>query len=150
MSLKNTIRSLLCGVFFISSFYWSAVLTFLISDESGSAVLSVALICALLTNVLAGFLLAADRCRDILYQWLISLPAGVITFFIYRQTDFIYYWINKISPGYGNLSAGGGFALSFYLVLFCLCFVVAILTAVSLTKKNLEKRNAKRGDTFAG
>ena len=139
MNIRSTVKSLFCGVFFISAFYWSAVLTFFITVETGAAVIPAVLICALLTNVLAGFLLAADCYRNIFYQWLISLPAGIVTFFVYRETNFIYYWINRIIPGYGNLSAGGGFALSFYLVLFCLCFVVAIGIAVVFTRRNLKK-----------
>ncbi len=147
--LKNTIIGSLCGVLFISVFYWSTILTFIASKVGGFSTSSVVFICALLTNVLIGFLLAADRYRNILYKWLISIPMGIITFFIYREINFIYYWINRIWPGYGNLSAGGGFAVLFYLAIFCLCFVIAIVIAILLTKRNLKRTNTEKESTIA-
>lgn len=144
MSWKEIGKGLFCGVFFISAFFWSLVLSFLAGDGS----LLVILGCALLTNALLGLLLAADRSIKIFYEWLVSLPAAVATFFCYRQTGFVYYWVNRIWPGYGRLSAGGGFAATACLVLFCLCFLLAVWIAAALTGRN-RKKSEKRPDDAA-
>ncbi|HEX3026891.1 MAG TPA: hypothetical protein VHR42_06655 [Clostridia bacterium] len=136
-ALKNILIGILCGVLFVSAFYWSLVLYLLVSNSAFYPL--VLILCSLFANVLIGFLLSAESCRQILYKWLISLPAGIVTFLLYRQSNFVYYWLNRIWPGYGDLSAGGGFAAFTYLVFFCLCFLVAVAIGVYLTKRKRHK-----------
>lgn len=136
-ALKNILIGILCGVLFVSAFYWSLVLYLLVSNSAFYPL--VLILCSLFANVLIGFLLSAESCRQILYKWLISLPAGIVTFLLYRQSNFVYYWLNRIWPGYGDLSAGGGFAAFAYLVFFCLCFLVAVAIGVYLTKRKRHK-----------
>jgi len=138
MNLKEIGKSLLCGVLFVSAFYWSLVLTFLIPDFFFSVMIG----SALLTNAVLGLLLAANRRRHVFYKWLISLPAAIAVFFCYRQSSFLYDWINKIQPGYGNLSAGGGFAATVCLLIDCVCFSIAVGVALALTarRQNREKK----------
>ncbi|HEX3040177.1 MAG TPA: hypothetical protein VHP54_07790 [Caproiciproducens sp.] len=135
---RIVLKGFLCGMLFISAFYWSTALTFFMENKES---FSVVIVCALVTNVLIGFLLAAGSYRSIFYEWLISLPAAFITFLIYEQLNFVYYWLNQAIPGYGNLSAGAGFSVLFYLFLFCLCFPAAIIVAAVLTKRNRRRRN---------
>lgn len=134
LGIKEILKGLLCGVLFVSAFFWLVVLTFLIRD--GSLCFAVTLGVALLTNVLLGLLLAADSYLHVFYRWLISLPAGLVTFLVYRETDFVDSWLNRIQPGYGRLSAGGSFAAMAQLVLFCLCFAAAVAVAVFRTGRN--------------
>ena len=146
MNPKEIGKGILCGVLFSSCFFWSTVPGFWASKEGEPIFSIVVLGCPLLTNALLGFLLAADRPgRIVLYEWLVSLPAAVATFFCYRQTGFVYYWINRIDPGYGRLSAGGGFAATVWLLFFCLCFLLAVWTATVLTRRKLGKAERKGG-----
>ena len=153
-ALRNILEGAACGVLFVSAFYWSLVLTWLVSfhiTNSDAAIFAVATAWALLVNALLGFLLAADSLRHVLLKWLVSLPAAVLTFLAYRQSVFLYYWLNRISPGYGDLTAGGGFAAFVYLIFFCLCFAAAASIAVNATKRNMRKRNrGKEPDTAPG
>lgn len=109
MYFVEALKSIICGIIYISSFFWTMVLTFKYSNVA----IVIVLLSAILTNVIVGLLIVSESYRHALYKLLISLPAGCITFLIYRQTNFLYYWLNKIYPGYGNLSAGGGFASLF-------------------------------------
>lgn len=140
--LKNVFNGVACGALFVSAFFWSLIFVFV---NPGVSFLPAVLVCALLTNVLTGVLLAADCRRHILYRSLIALPAGAVTFFIYRQIHFVFYWINQIWPGYGNLSAGGGFCALVCFVVFCLCVPAAAAVAVSMTPKTRNRRTAGPG-----
>ena len=148
MNLKEIGKGILCGVLFSSCFFWSLALAFW-ALKVGEPFSSIALLaCPLLTNAILGVLLAADRDIKILYEWLVSLPVAVATFFCYREAGFVYYWVNRIDPGYGRLSAGAGFAATAYLVLFCLCFLLAAWIAVMLTKRR-NRRKSERPDGAA-
>ena len=150
MNLKEIAKGILCGALFSSCFFWSLVPGFWASKE-GEPVLSIVVFaCPLLTNALLGFLLAADRPgrRIILYEWLVSLPVAVAVFFCYRQTGFVYYWVNRIDPGYGRLSAGAGFAATAWLVLFCACFPLAVWIARALTGRRLERPRERTGENL--
>ncbi|MVB10974.1 hypothetical protein CAFE_16760 [Caprobacter fermentans] len=140
MNLKEIGKSLLCGVLFVSAFYWTLVLTFLTRDFFFSIMFG----SALLTNAALGLLLAADSRRHVFYKWLVSLPAAIAVFFCYRQSNFLYDWMNRIHPGYGNLSAGGGFAAAVCLLIDCLCFSVAVAVALALTRRNVKKGRDRR------
>ena len=145
MNLKEIGKGILCGVLFSSCFFWSLALAFWAGKEEGPLYFTILWACPLLTNVLLGFLLAADRPVKVLYEWLVSLPAAVAAFLCYRQTGFVYYWVNRIDPGYGRLSAGAGFAATAYLVLFCLCFLLAVWIAVALTRRKRRKSGRPAG-----
>lgn len=135
MYFIKVLKGIACGIIYISSFFWTVVLTFKYSD----AAIVIVLLSAILTNVIVGLLIASESHRLALYKWLVSLPAGIITFLIYRQTNFLYYWLNKISPGYGNLSAGGGFALLFYMIFYLLSFLIAIVITLCITSQRAKK-----------
>jgi uncharacterized membrane protein len=122
------------GIIYISSFFWTCVLTFKYVDLT----FIIVSIGALLTNIIIGLLLAADSYRRIFYKWLISLPVGIITLLVYRETNFIYYWINRIDPEYGRLSAGGNFALFFYMIFYLFSFVIAVFIAAAITSKKIK------------
>ena len=139
--LRDIVKGFLCGALLISAFFWSMVLYLVVNQSIETLVV---IISPCLTNVIIGFLLVADSYRHILYKCLISLPAATLTFFIYQKADFIYYWLNRIWPEYGNLSAGGNFAVRFYAILFCLCFIIAIVTAIVLTGKNVKNFSRMR------
>ena len=116
-------------------FFWTIVLTFIYIDVS----FVIVILSAILTNVIIGFLMASQSHRYAFYKWLISLPVGIITFLIYKEIDFVYYWLNKIIPGYGKLSAGGSFALSVYMIFYFLSFLIAIFISGYITNKNIKK-----------
>lgn len=48
----------------------------------------------------------------------ISIPFGIITFLFYKFSDFLYFYSNLIFPDYGEMSAGGAFAVGFILIVF--------------------------------
>lgn len=134
-ALRDILKGLLCGVLFVSAFFWSMVLYLIVNKSTETLVV---VISPCLTNVIIGFLLAADSYRHILYKCLVSLPAAALTFFIYQKVDFIYYWLHRIWPEYGDLTAGGNFTVRFYAAFFCLCFIIAVVTAMALTRKHVK------------
>ena len=135
MDFIKVLKGMACGIVYVSSFFWTIVLTFIYIDSSPVIVL----VSATLTNVIVGLLLASIRHRYAFYKWLISLPVGIITFLMYRQTNFIDYWLNKVFAGYGRLSAGGGFALLLYIMLYVFSFLIAIIVSYCITSREKRK-----------
>ncbi|QUH20350.1 hypothetical protein [Alkaliphilus sp. B6464] len=135
MDIIKVMKGMACGVIYVSSFFWTMVLTFIYIDNS----FGIILLSAILTNIIVGLLIASKSHLYAFYKWLISLPVGIITFLVYRETDFVYYWLNKIMRGYGNLSAGGSFALLFYMIFYLLSFLIAIITSVYFTNQRIKK-----------
>jgi len=131
MNFIQVLKGIASGIIYISSFFWTVVLTFKYSDMA----IIIVLLSTILTNIVVGLLMASKSHHYTFYKWLISLPAGILTFLAYRQTNFINYWLNKIYPEYGDLSAGGGFALLFYMVFYLLSFFIAITIAICITNQ---------------
>jgi hypothetical protein len=116
------------------------VLTFIHNGIS----FAIALLLLILANVIVGLLMASESHRYAFYKWLISLPVGIITFLVYRKTNFLYYWLNRIIPGYGNLTAGGGFALLFFMMFYLLSFLIAIIISFYITSKKMKKIDSSK------
>jgi hypothetical protein len=135
MDFIKILKGMACGIIYVSSFFWTSAFTFLCIDAS----IAIVLLSAILTNAAVGLLMASNSHRNALYKWLISLPAGIITLLAYRETNFIYYWLNKAIPGYGDLSAGGGFALLLYIVFYIMSFSIAVIISFCITSQNIKK-----------
>lgn len=135
MDFIKVLKGIACGIIFVSSFFCTMVFTFSHTVLSYTA----ALLLIVLANVIVGLLMASESYRNAFYKWLISLPACILTFLVYRKINFLYYWLNKITPGYGNLTAGGGFALLLFMMLYILSFFIAITISFYITSKNLEE-----------
>ncbi|QUH21211.1 hypothetical protein [Alkaliphilus sp. B6464] len=135
MDIIKILKGIACGVIYISSFFWTMVLTLTYSNFDFWIILLV----AILTNIIIGFLMSSNTHRNSFYKWLISLPAGTITFLIYRETNFIYYWLNRIHPEYGKLSAGGNFAMFFYMIFYLLSFFISVIISVCITGEKIKK-----------
>lgn len=131
------LKGIACGIIYVSAFFWAMVLTYI---HNGIAFTFVLLL-LVLANVIIGLLLASESHRYAIYKWLISLPVGIITFFIYRQTNFLYDWLNRITPGYGNLTPGGGFAFLFFMVLYLMSFFIAVTISVYITNQKMTTRH---------
>lgn len=129
MNLVKVLKGILCGILYVSSFFLTAAVAFAFSDIAYCIVI----LSAVLTNVTIGLLMASTDHRYAFYKWLISLPAGIITYLVYRETDFLYYCLNKTYPDYGSISAGGGFALLLYIIFYLGSFVIAAVISFCIT-----------------
>lgn len=138
MDFAKVMKGIACGGIYVSAFFWASVLAFF---NNG---ISIAVLLLILANIIVGLLMASESHRYAFYKWLISLPVGIITFLIYRETNFLYYWLNRIIPGYGNLSAGGGFALLFFMVFYLLSFLIAIIISFYITRQKMKKVNSNK------
>jgi hypothetical protein len=140
MDFIKVLKGIACGVIYVSSFFWTMVFTF------NHTVLSyiIVLLLIILANVIVGLLMSSESHSYAFYKWLISLPSGIITFLVYRETNFLYYWLNRILPEYGNLTAGGGFALLFFMMFYLLSFFIAITISFYITSKKLKKVDSNK------
>ena len=139
MDFVKILKGIACGIIYVSAFFWAMVLTYI---HNGIA-FTFAFILLIFANVIVGLLMASERHRYAIYKWLISLPVGIITFLIYRETNFLYDWLNRITPGYGNLTPGGGFAFLFFMMLYLLSFLIAIIISINITNQKI-----RRGDSL--
>ena len=140
MDFIKVFKGIACGVIYVSSFFWAAVLTFI----HNGVYFAIAFLLLILANVIVGLLMASESHRYAFYKWLISLPVGIITFLVYRETNFLYYWLNRIIPGYGNLTAGGGFALLFFIMFYLLGFLAAIIISFYITSQKMKKVDSNK------
>lgn len=135
MDFIKVLKGIACGVIYVSSYFWAIVFTFIHNGLS----FAIAILLLILADVIVGLLMASESHRLSFYKWLISLPAGIITLLVYRKTNFIYYWLNRIIPGYGNLSAGGGFALLCLGIFYLLSFFIAIIISFCITSQKMKQ-----------
>lgn len=124
MHLKSISKGLFCGIFYVSAFFWSCILA-LVFPTAGTLI---AILSAVLTNVLTGILLTAAQYRVVLFQWLLSVPAGVATFWLYRTSNFVPFWLHRLYPDSVS-NAGTGIAILLYMLFFCVCFLLAAAIA---------------------
>lgn len=85
--------------------------------------------CALMA-ILYALMIKSDKMLKILIKWGISLPVSYLLFLYFWKTNYAVRALNWIFEGYGNMSAGGGFAFLFYLGVFCVFYAISVLLSV--------------------
>lgn len=140
MDFIKVMKGTACGIIYVSSFFWAMVLTFIHSDVS----FAIAVLLLISADVVVGLLLSSESHLYAFFKWVISLPIGIVTFFVYRKTDFLYYWLNRIIPDYGNLSAGGGFALLCFGIFYLMSFSIAIIISFCITSEKMKKVDSNK------
>ena len=79
------------------------------------------------------FAALSESGTDAAKKWGLSLPFTVGFWILLGLTDFDLRLFNTLHPGYGNLPAGGGFAILFQIPVYFFLQGVAILLAASLS-----------------
>ncbi|MCI5583902.1 MAG: hypothetical protein MR357_09320, partial [Anaeroplasma sp.] len=78
-------------------------------------------------------LLLSGSMKACLRKWLLSLPCTVLLYLLLAITDFPVRLTNLLYPGYGRLSAGGGFAMMVSFVVLTAAQGLALLLALALS-----------------
>lgn len=102
-----------------------------------------AVVILLLPAVVSGGLTASltrsERVLQALVKILLSFPVTVGLWFWMRDAQMLLRALNWGYPGYGELSAGGGFAALFQLCILAAGHILGMLTGIAVTR---EKSNA--------
>ncbi len=133
--IKLIIKGTVCGIFYVSSFFWSMVLTIIYLHRDYIVYIIAS---ATLTNIIIGLLMVSKSHLFAFYKGLISLTIGFITYWVYVKIDFVKYWINR-TYSEGRLPGSNGLALFNNFVFYILGFSVAIIISFLITRKNMRK-----------
>lgn len=126
--------SVLLSVFFVPAVYLASIISWK-TDFLEFAYLVFA-------AVLYGVTLISKSKRGFLYKWLLSLPLSYLCFQYFWRTNYALRSLNWVFPGYGEQSAGGGFAVAVLMVSFGFFCLVSMLIAlfVKIPKFELFKK----------
>lgn len=72
-------------------------------------------------------------------KWALSIPFTLLFGLLLSATSFSVRLVNQMIPGYGNLSAGGGFALMFSLLFLSFAQGAAILLSAALSGSHVNR-----------
>ncbi len=94
-----------------------------------------------LLSIFYGAVLFGSTAGQSVLKWVFSLPVTFLIWFCSIRTHFYIRSLNWMIPGYGEQSAGGGFASSFLILLQAVfCFVTFFTAIVCSNTVNNEKK----------
>lgn len=113
------IAALLVPVFFLDN-----ILLWGIEEDFGITIFVIPALCGIFT----GITVYSDTLVQALVKWFFSLPVTAVLWFYSVKTEFYMRSLNWVFPGYGEPSAGGGFAamLLLFSILFFDIFAVLV------------------------
>ncbi len=132
--VKALIKGAAVGVLFWSSFFWTYVFSCVTPVNGLEFLIPFA------ANAVIGLLLADKSYKQLAIKFAISIPFGVITLLYYLMSNFLDRMLNIIFPDYGDMSAGGGFALLFIFATFFFLYIIAIGMAFLITTNKINKQ----------
>ena len=76
--------------------------------------------------------------KEVVIKWLITLPAVVGIWWLFRRCKFAIRGLNWLIPGYGRQSAGGSFAWTYEFFALSIMCLGAIIISLSFRPKQYE------------
>lgn len=93
--------------------------------------------------VLYGVMVSGSRIAEYFIKWAISLPLSYFVINYFWKTNYAVRSLNWMFPGYGKMSAGGGFALGVMTVGFVIACLVSMGIAFFLSAASLGVKTEK-------
>ena len=146
MDISEYLSGLLAGLVLIALWYVQNALGFAVSGSPASDILYILIVLLFpaIPAICLFHFLKHQRLRFVLIKIIVFLIFSFVLLVISQQMNLTYWILNAIDPGYGRLSAGGGFALMISSAIYFGFNGIAVIVALVYPSFTKNRQGAKQ------